>query len=359
MVDTVWSDTKPVLIVIIYAAFCLLLSTYLLIKGSATIKTSSLLLLLFPCTLLVSQFNSNVGLLDHIKFSLQVFVPCAFLVASTSMPRLMHEVGLTYKRRLSIIFFLTLSVATYTSYSQNSLPGESIYEHYQNAPDHVIAQTLLKSSLPLITSGLLWVAIPFIMVILLNVRSVMLAYLLSIAYVNKGQLLKKKTIKYFVIIGIPIIAYAVSQVDWIEFYNRTIFKGRDVANDTSLTDAASSGRLSIYQYYISYIADNFGMKELLFGVGPIWLQPGGPSLSAHSDFLNLLVSFGAIGLASTLFCYLYFFSKLPSTGRLIFFVVFAVLFLTNGVVFHQSNVLFSLLFVYLNIPARNPLNGRR
>lgn len=346
LIDIIWPGTKPVLIVLSYTAFCFLVSLYLLIKGRASARTSALLLFLFPCTLLVSQFNSGVDPFVHIKFALQVFTPCFFLVASTGMPLIMQEIGLNYKRRLAAIFLLIQFIATYNNYTENSLPGQSIYDYFQNAPDHVIAQTVLKSSLPLITSSIFWTSIFFSLIILLNVRSVMLANLLSITYINKDEFLKRRALKYFIIFGIPLIAFVASQVDWADFYNRSVFKGRDVTNETNIADAASSGRIGIYQFYISYIIENFGISEWLFGIGPIWLQPDGPSLSAHNDILNLLVSFGLIGLSSTLFCYFYFFAKLPSIGRRIFLITFSVLFLTNGVVFHQSNILFVLLYIY-------------
>jgi len=70
-------------------------------------------------------------------------------------------------------------------------------------------------------------------------------------------------------------------------------------------------------------------------------------LSAHNDVLNLFVSFGFLGLAGTLACYFYFYSHLPKAGRLIFAASFSVLFVTNGVVFHQSNVLFALLLIFM------------
>src|SRR5690606_41867822 len=96
-----------------------------------------------------------------------------------------------------------------------------------------------------------------------------------------------------------------------------------------------------------YIAQNFGVKEWLVCAGPIWLQDGGLRLSAHNDVLNLFVSFGLLGLMGTLACYFYFYRKLSKVGKLIFAVSFSVLFITNGVVFHQSNILFVLLYIFM------------
>jgi len=38
-------------------------------------------------------------------------------------------------------------------------------------------------------------------------------------------------------------------IDWIEVYNRVVFKGRDVAGAGSVGDAMASGRFSIYHFY--------------------------------------------------------------------------------------------------------------
>lgn len=345
-IDVIWSGAKPVAVVGYYTLFGLALSLYFLKQGKASGLLISLVVFLFPVTLLASQLNSAVPLFEHMKFALQVFIPCLFLVAVTNIPRLMYQTSVTYKKYFSFGALFLLMVASYISYMQESLPGESYYQHYINAPNHVIAQTLLKASLPLMTSGFVWVLVPMSLVFLLNVRSVMLAYFISFAFIHRNVFLRKKAVRNMLIFGVPLLVIAIVQADWVEVYNRVVFKGRDAAHVGNLVDPAASGRLTIYQFYISYIAENFDMKEWLFGVGPIWIQPGGPALSAHNDALNLFVAFGMLGLLSTLLCYLYLYTKLPGTGRVIFLIAFGALFLTNGVVFHQSNILFVLLYIF-------------
>lgn len=346
-IDVIWSGAKPVAVVGYYTVFGLALSLYFLKQGKGGGLLIPLVVFLFPVTLLASQLNSAVPLFEHIKFALQVFIPCLFLVAVTNVPRLMYQTSVTYKKYFSFGAVFLLMAASYISYMQESLPGESYYQHYTNAPNHVIAQTLLKLSLPLITGGLIWIAIPFALIFILNVRSVMLAYILSLAVTHRNIFLKKMAIRKLVMLGLPLLVLVSMNIDWIEVYNRVVFKGRDVAGAGSVGDAMASGRFSIYHFYFSYIDENFGIKEWLVGAGPVWLQDGGPRLSAHNDALNLFVSFGLLGLTGTLACYFYFYSHLPKAGKLIFAASFSVLFFTNGVVFHQSNVLFAFLLIFM------------
>lgn len=348
-IDILWPSSKPAVAVAYYTFFGILISLYFLSKSKSKSKTRHLLIplvaFLFPCTLMVSQLNSSVPFFEHVKFALQVFIPCLFLVSITNIPTTMSQASLIYKKYFSIAVLFFLLIASYFSYKAEGQPGIGFYQHYQNAPNHVLAQTLLKSALPLVTSGTVWVIASFLLIFIFNVRSVMLAYLMSLAFTHKDFFLKKKQIKKFFLFLAPLLMFASLQIDWLEIYERVVFKGRNI-DSTDALDVASSGRTYIYQMYITHIVNNFGFKEWLFGVGPLWLQDGGPTLSAHNDALNLLISFGLLGLLGTLLCYLYFYIKLPDTGKIIFGASFIALFLTNGLVFHQSTILFSLLYFF-------------
>jgi len=344
-IDLAWPGSKPTLAVAYYTLFGILLSLYFISKSKIGDVTTPLVIFMYPCTLLAGQMNSSVDLVDHLQFAMQVYIPCLFLASSVNAEKVIHQAALVYKKYLSIGVLISVFFSSYFSFKKESLPGQSLYDYYLNAPNHVTAQTLLKSALPLISSGTLWVISSFLLIFILNVRSTILAYLLSLLFANKNLLIKKSFIRKFLLFGAPLLAFLVIQVDWINVYDRVVFKGLS----TDQADAAyiaTSGRTEIYQTYIRYIINNFGVAEWLFGVGPIWLQEGGPTLSAHNDILNLLVSFGLTGLVGTLLCYLYFFKNLTSTGRVIFGISFSVLFMTNGVVFHQSNILYILLFIF-------------
>lgn len=346
-IDVIWSGAKPVAVVGYYTVFGLALSLYFLKQGKGGGLLIPLVVFLFPVTLLASQLNSAVPLFEHIKFALQVFIPCLFLVAVTNVPRLMYQTSVTYKKYFSFGAVFLLMAASYISYMQESLPGESYYQHYTNAPNHVIAQTLLKLSLPLITGGGIWVAASFILIFVLNVRSVMLAYFLSFIMVYRDVFLKKRVLKKLLIFGFPLIVVVAIQADWLEAYNRIVFKDRMVGGSESLVNSASSGRIEIYYMYIQFIIANFSVKEWLIGYGPVWLAPGGPALGPHNDVLTFIISFGLIGSLGAALCYIYFFTKLPSgKARYIFGLCFLVLFLTNGVATHQSNILFVLLYIF-------------
>lgn len=347
VIDVAWSETKPDAIVVFYTVLAVFISAYLLVsaKGVAVKIFIPLLLLIFPSTLLISQMYSDVGFFDHIRFIMQVYIPCLFMVAATTRVNVFRLAAEKYKQRFSVAVFLLLLAASYLLFIKYSLPGVGFYQHYQNAPNHVLAQTLLKCALPLLAAGMGWVVVSFIFVFVLNVRSVIFAYMLPFFFAYKDVLLKKGYLKRIALFGLPLLVLFIIQVDWADFYQRLVFKGRDLDSSANL-NSASSGRVEILQMYFFYMLDSFGLKEWLFGAGPIWLADNGPRLSAHNDILNLIVSVGLVGMTGTLLCYWYFFTSLSGKAKYIFLLSFTVLFLSNGVVFHQSNILYSFLFLF-------------
>jgi hypothetical protein len=104
----------------------------------------------------------------------------------------------------------------------------------------------------------------------------------------------------------------------------------------------TSGRDEIWLYY-SEMLERSSVFELLFGRGAIWLY-GSFSLEAHNDLLNLMVCYGLAGTATVMYAWYVILSRLDPKYRMPCVGLFLVLFFTNGVVFHQSNLLF-LLFM--------------
>jgi hypothetical protein len=91
------------------------------------------------------------------------------------------------------------------------------------------------------------------------------------------------------------------------------------------------------------LLEKSSLLELLFGRGAIWLYGSFP-LSAHSDILNLMVCCGLAGTIAVLYAWYVILSRLDPEYRMPCVVLFLMLFFANGVVFHQSNLLF-VLFV--------------
>jgi hypothetical protein len=104
----------------------------------------------------------------------------------------------------------------------------------------------------------------------------------------------------------------------------------------------TSGRNLIWAYYLNMIADS-SMVQLLFGRGAVW-EYGDFEFEGHNDALNLVICYGLFGTALVVVVWTTILSRLESAYRAPCIILFLTLFLTNGVIFHQSNVLL-LLFV--------------
>jgi O-antigen ligase len=204
---------------------------------------------------------------------------------------------------------------------------------------HVIAQTLGKIGILGINE---WIGFPILVLSalgVLNVRSVLLGFLLALA-VSRFRMLFSRT-GFVVLCGIAFLVLVLANSDWIgPFAHRLLYRDRDfLGSDVS---NLTSGRTDIWPHYLDMIS-NFSFIELLFGRGAIWIHDGF-ELSAHNDALNLLVCYGVVGAAFVAFIWVTILSRMDPAFRVPHIVFFAVLFLTNGVIFHQSNILF-LLFM--------------
>lgn len=338
--DGLYTEEKPMWSLLMHTVLAVVLSLMFMLDGKKKEGVSILVFMLFLFSaMMVSSLYSHVPIINHLKFALQIYIPCLFLAASTLSKERVRECSGRFIKYLSIPSFIFISVLLYATYTVENDRGVSLYQFYQNAPNHVAAQTLLKIAIPSITSSVVLAVIPLLVLIIINVRSVILSYIMSLIFSQKANLMSASFLKKGLLIGLPLIAIAAFSVDWAELYGRVVFKGREAGIEN-----ASSGRTVIYGYYIRYIIENFTVTEFLFGEGPIWLSDQGPELSAHNDFLNLITSFGVVGTSLVLFLYYNFYKSLEGIGRTIFATTFLVLFITNGVVFHQSNVLFVLLY---------------
>src|SRR6202022_2927771 len=106
------------------------------------------------------------------------------------------------------------------------------------------------------------------------------------------------------------------------------------------TSNLTSGRDEIWLYY-GHMLENSSLLELLFGRGAIW-EYGSLTLAAHNDLLSLMVCYGLAGTTAVLYAWYVILSRLDPEYRIPCVALFLVLFFTNGVVFHQSNLLFVL-----------------
>ncbi len=124
------------------------------------------------------------------------------------------------------------------------------------------------------------------------------------------------------------------------FLQRVLYRDRDSSELDTFN--MTSGRDEIWLYYIQML-ERSSLLELLFGHGAIWIY-GSFHLEAHNDLLNLMVCYGLAGTAAVICAWYVILSRLAPEYRGPCVTLFLVLFFTNGVVFHQSNLLF-LLFM--------------
>jgi O-antigen ligase len=65
-------------------------------------------------------------------------------------------------------------------------------------------------------------------------------------------------------------------------------------------------------------------------------------LSAHNDLINVFVEFGLLGLIAFFLVYKELYLYLEPRYRSVITFYFIFVFFTNGILFHQSNILFVL-----------------
>lgn len=345
-IDALYSDEKPFIVVVGYTLLVVSVAFVMLMTGEkAKVLRKIIYLLLLFISLFISSLYSDVQLFDYVNYALQIYMPCLFLIAATSRPDVMLQAAIWFKRYFFVPLLGIVLAAIYAGYVSGNDNSATLVDYYRNSPNHVLAQALLKISLIMNGAGFIGLLVPYLTMLLINVRSVILAYTLAMLFFYKDIFLTKYFIRRFIVLGLPIFLLIFVTFDWADVLTRLIFKGGEFRSSTDFS-TATSGRTEIYAFYISYMVDNFTLREILFGAGPIWLTDN-VSLAAHNDVLNSMVSYGLVGLVFVVGAYWYFYLHLPAKGRVLFFVSFVVLFMTNGVLFHQSNILFGLLFLYM------------
>jgi hypothetical protein len=205
---------------------------------------------------------------------------------------------------------------------------------------HVVAQTIAKFSILLINQ---WIGLPIIALVLLaalNVRSALLGFLLAFL-IKKYSTFNLRAFLVTLAVSVVAIAVVLSNPELVDaFLQRILYRDRVFFEQD--TSNLMSGRDEIWRYY-GHMLENSSLLELLFGRGAIWLYGSFPYL-AHNDLLNLMICYGLAGTTAVLYAWYVILSRLHPDYRMPCAALFLVLFSTNGVVFHQSNLLF-LLFM--------------
>ena len=346
VIDLLYPGPKPGIIVAVYALTMIATSIFLLLKSQERKGHKTTVLIIFVAvSLAISTLYSSVEITSHLNFVIQTFVPILFLLSCTNNKETLRQSGVLFKKLIAAPALILVIAAAYYDYKTNNALGLGLFDYYANNPNHVTAQTTLKISLIFLLDSIALTAFSFTILLLLNVRSAIISYFLAVAFYFKNQLTKKSIIKKTILVLVPIIVAGLLFADPSSMLDRFIFKGRSLSSGNVFSEA-SSGRVEIYHYYIDHLINRFTLFDWMFGKGPVWLNSIEQNLSAHNDVLNIIISFGLLGLISISVAYYIFFSSLPERIRTPATIAFVTLFLTNGVVFHQSSVLFSILYLY-------------
>ncbi|MFT4907885.1 MAG: hypothetical protein ACI978_001969 [Oleispira sp.] len=343
-IDSFYSGEKPIVIVLLYTAFVYFTSLYLLLSAQYAVARYKLILLtLVFISLAVSLLYTDVPARDHIVEALKIFTPIIFLISATSHPELMKRVSIKFRKYFLLIAFVIVILGVLKYFVDNNQYGLGLYDFYKNNPNHVLAQVILKLSLISLSFGFFAGLFSLALIFFINVRSALLSYVISTFLYSKKYWKTKNFKNKSYVLGVPIIILAAVFVDFNDLFIRVVLKGSEGGD---FVTRASSGRNAIYMYYIQNVLADFSFYEWFFGAGPIWLSSTGPELSAHNDILNTIVSYGILGFLLISCCYYYYYRSMRLESKSLFFASFTVLFLTNGVLFHQSNILFVLLYYY-------------
>ena len=203
---------------------------------------------------------------------------------------------------------------------------------------HVVAQTIAKFSILLMNQ---WVGFPLIALfslIALNVRSALLGFLIGFL-IKKYNAFNLRVFLVTLAVSGVAIALLLANTELVDaFLERLLYRDRVFFEQD--TSNLMSGRDEIWLYY-GQMLERSSVLELLFGRGAIWQYGSFPYL-AHNDLLNLMICYGLAGTSAVLYAWYVILSRLNAEYRAPCVALFLTLFVTNGVVFHQSNLLFVL-----------------
>lgn len=203
---------------------------------------------------------------------------------------------------------------------------------------HVVAQTVAKFSILLINQWIGFPLLALVSLIVLNVRSALLGFLLGFL-IKKYSAFNLRVFLVTLAVSVVVIAFLLLNTELVDvFLERLLYRDRVFFEQD--TSNLMSGRDEIWLYY-GQMLERSSLLELLFGRGAIWQYGSFPFL-AHNDLLNLMICYGLAGTIAILYAWYVILSRLDREYRTACIVLFLVLFVTNGVVFHQSSLLFVL-----------------
>lgn len=274
----------------------------------------------------------------QLYFSVTILLPIIFLLILSSYEQ---SIFLGLRKRFLIFGTPVLYGLIIFFILSKRGPEADLLKSLNEQPFHVVAQTIAKFSILMIGNQWISPIISLILLIVLNVRSALLAFLVALLIKKYRSFWSLRAFLVMLVVSAISLAFLMSNPDFSDaFLQRVIYRDRD-SSEPDLFNM-TSGRDEIWLYY-SQMLENSSLFELVFGRGAIWLYGSFP-LEAHNDLLNMMACYGLAGTAAVIFAWYVILSRLDPDYRMPCVGLFLVLFATNGVVFHQSNLLF-LLFM--------------
>jgi len=345
--DIISPDEKGTVVVALYVVVALAL-TAIKIALSGTTRGDMAICLTVFWLLIVNLLWIPAEATPQLYFTVTVLLPIIFLLF---LSRCEPSIFVGLRKRFLIFGTPALCGLLLIFFLREGGLEADLLTNLNEQPFHVVAQTTAKFSILIINQ---WIGFPITALILLtvlNVRSALLGFLLAFL-IKKYSSVNLRTFLVTLVVSVTSIAFLLSNSELVDaFLQRILYRDRDFLEQDTFN--LTSGRDEIWLYY-SQMLEKSSLLELLFGRGAIWLYGSFP-LAAHNDLLNLMVCYGLAGTAAVIYAWYVILSRLDSEYRMPCVALFLVLFFTNGVVFHQSNLLF-VLFMAGKVP-QNELRG--
>ena len=332
--DILSPEDKGTVVVALYVVVALGL-TAIKIALSGTTRGDMAIFLAVFWLVIVNLLWIPAAATPQLYFSITVLLPIMFLLF---LSRCEPSIFVVLRRRALVFGTPVLCGLLLIFFLREGGLDADLLTSLNEQPFHVVAQTIAKFSILIINQ---WIGLPIVALILLtafNVRSALLGFLLAFL-IKKYSSFNLRAFLVTLVVAGACIAFLLSNSELMDaFLQRILYRDRDFfeQDTTNLT----SGRDEIWLYY-GQMLEKSSLLELLFGRGAIWLY-GSFHLSAHNDLLNLMVCYGLAGTAAVLYAWFVILSRLDPEYRMPCIALFLVLFVTNGVIFHQSNLLFVL-----------------
>lgn len=336
-IDILSPEEKGTVAVAIYV-FAALGLTAVKIASSGTTRVDIVLCAITLWLLIFNLLWIPAEVTPQLYFSVTILLPLIFLLLLSSCE---PSVFVRLRRRFLIFGTPVMCGLMLAFLFREGSSAGVLLTSLNEQPFHVVAQTIAKFSILMIDQWIGFPIISLILLIILNVRSALLGFLLAFLIKKYRSLWSLKTFLVVLVVSAISIAFLLSHAELVDaFVQRALYRDRE---STELdTYNITSGRDEIWLYYTEMLQRS-SLWELLFGRGAIWFY-GSFSLEAHNDLLNLMVCYGLAGTATVMYAWYAILSRLDPKYRMPCVGLFLVLFFTNGVVFHQSNLLF-LLFM--------------